>query len=126
MDVGEPLRVVLPFITRHVNHRPVSVPSSASGRAVEILLSDFQEPRMSDLIQGVGFTVEPLGQIPMLVSEGFEAADWTEGNVFFSSRVTIEVTGEKQIFQLHPVLGDQSTVNLVAMEYGNKRAGNTV
>ena len=81
---------------------------------------------MSDLIQGVGFTVEPLGQIPMLVSEGFDAADWTEGNIFFSSRVTIEATGETQILQIHPVLGDQSTANLTAMEYGNKRAGNTV
>jgi len=81
---------------------------------------------MSELIQGIGFTVEPLGQIPMLVSEGFDAAEWTEDDVFFGSRVTIEATGEAQIFQLHPVLGDQSTVNLVAMEYGNKRAGNVV
>jgi hypothetical protein len=40
--------------------------------------------------------------------------------------VTITATGETQIFQLHPVLGDQRTVNLVAMEYGNKRAGNAV
>jgi hypothetical protein len=95
-------------------------------QAVGILLSTFQEYRMSELIQGIGFTVEPLGQIPMLVSEGFDAAEWTEDDVFFSSRVTIEATGETQIFQLHPVLGDQSTVNLVAMEYGNKRAGNTV
>jgi hypothetical protein len=91
-----------------------------------ILLSGCQELRMSELIQGVGFAVEPLGQIPMLVSEGFAAADWTEGSVFFSSRVTIAATGETQIFQLHPVLGDQSTVNLVALAYGNKRAGNTV
>jgi hypothetical protein len=90
------------------------------------LLLGFQESCMSELIQGVGFTVEPLGQIPMLVSEGFDAAEWTENDVFFSSRVTIEATGETQIFQLHPVLGDQSTANLVAMEYGNKRAGNTV
>ena len=81
---------------------------------------------MSEIIQGVGFTVEPLGQISMLMSEGSDAAEWTENGVFFSSRVTIETTGETQIFQLHPVLGDQSTVNLVAMEYGNKRAGNTV
>jgi hypothetical protein len=95
-------------------------------QAVGILLSTFQEYRMSELIQGVGFTVEPLGQIPMLKSEGFDAAQWTEGDVFFSSRMTIEATGETQVFQLHPVLGDQSTVNLVAMEYGNKRAGNTV
>jgi len=79
---------------------------------------------MSELIQGIGFAVEPLGQIPMLVSEGFDAAAWTEGDVFFSARVTIEATGETQVFQLHPVLGDQSTVNLVAMEYGNHRCGN--
>jgi hypothetical protein len=90
------------------------------------LLSDFQESRMSEIIQGVGFTVEPLGQIPMLISEGFDAADWTEGNVFFSSRVTIEARGETQILQVHPVLGDQATASLVAMEYGNKRAGNRV
>ena len=81
---------------------------------------------MSDLIQGVGFTVEPLGQIPILASEGFNAADWTEGDVFISARVTIEATGETQVFQSHPVFGDQRRVNLVAMEYGNKRAGNTV
>ena len=81
---------------------------------------------MSAIIQCFGFTVEPLGQLPLLASEGFEAAEWTQGDVFFSSRVTIEATGEAQIFQVHPVLGDQSTVNLVAMEYGNKRAGNTV
>ena len=30
---------------------------------------------MSESIQGVGFAVEPLGQIPMLPSEGFEAAE---------------------------------------------------
>jgi hypothetical protein len=94
--------------------------------AMEILLSDFHELRMSEIIQGVGFTVEPLGQIPMLVSERFDAAEWTEDDVFFSSRVTIEATGETQVFQLHPVLGNQSTVNLVATEFGNKRAGNTV
>jgi len=78
------------------------------------------------IIQCFGFTVEPLGPLPLLVSEGYEAAAWTEDDVFFSSRVTIEATGETQIFQLHPVLGDQSTVNLMAMEYGNKRAGNVV
>lgn len=93
---------------------------------MEILLSDFQESRMPDLIQGVGFTVEPLGKIPMLLTEGYSAAPWTTTDIFFSSRVTIEATGETQIFQVHPVLGDQATANLVAMEYGNKRAGNTV
>ena len=80
---------------------------------------------MSAVIQGSGFTVEPLGQIPMLISEAYEAASWTEGDVFFSSRVTIEATGETQILQVHPVLGDQSTANLVAMEYGNHRCGNS-
>lgn len=78
------------------------------------------------MIQGNGFTVEPLGQIPMLISEGYEAAAWTENDVFFSSRVTIEATGETQILQIHPVLGDQDTANIRAMEYGNKRAGNVV
>jgi hypothetical protein len=79
------------------------------------------------VIQGNGFTVEPLGQIPMLISEGYEAAAWTEGDVFFSSRVTIEATGETQILQVFPVGGQtQDAANLVAREYGNKRAGNTV
>jgi hypothetical protein len=79
---------------------------------------------MSELIQGVGFTVEPLGQIPMLLSEGFDAADWTAGDVFFSSRVTIEATGETQSFQV--AFQTQDAVNLLARVYGNKRAGNTV
>jgi hypothetical protein len=91
-----------------------------------ILLSDFQEPRMPAIIQCFGFTVEPLGQIPMLLTEGYSAAPWTTTDIFFSSRVTIEATGETQILQVHPVLGDQSTANLTAIEYGNKRAGNTV
>jgi hypothetical protein len=81
---------------------------------------------MSDLIQSVGFTVEPLGQIPMLLTEGYSAAPWATTDIFFSSRVTIEATGETQILQIHPVLGDQDTANIRAMEYGNKRAGNTV
>jgi hypothetical protein len=99
-------------------------PNGAGGG--DFSFSYFQESHMSELIQGIGFTVEPLGQIPMLASEGFEAADWTKGDVFFSSRVTIEVTGETQILQVHPVLGDQDAANIRAMEYGNKRAGNTV
>ena len=84
---------------------------------------------MSEIIQGVGFTVEPLGPLPLLFSEGlpYQVADWTKGNVFFSSRVTIEATGETQILQVFPVGGQtQDAANLVAMEYGNKRAGNTV
>jgi hypothetical protein len=93
---------------------------------MEVLHSDFKEFHMSELIRGFGFAVEPLGQIPMLVSQGFYAAAWTEGDVFFSARVTIEATGETQVFQLHPVLGDQDTVNLTAMRYGSKRAGNMV
>jgi hypothetical protein len=114
-----------PFIIERINHRPASERFfGLTVRAVEILLSDFQESHMSELIQGIGFTVEPLGQIPMLVSEGFEAADWTKGDVFFSSRVTIEATGETQIFQV--AFQTQDVANLVAMEYGNKRAGNTV
>jgi hypothetical protein len=76
------------------------------------------------IIQRRGFTVEPLGQLSLLASEGFEAAAWTQSNVFFSSRVTIEATGETKMLQVHPVFGDQATANLVAMEYGNKRAGN--
>jgi hypothetical protein len=123
--VRGPLRVISPasLATSTIGlHRP---PSSGAGGG-DFSFSYFQESHMSELIQGIGFTVEPLGQIPMLVSEGFDAAEWTEDDVFFGSRVTIEATGEAQIFQLHPVLGDQSTVNLVAMEYGNKRAGNVV
>ena len=73
--------------------------------AVETSLSDFQEFRM--LIQCLGFTVEPLGPLPLLFSEGlpYQVADWTKGNVFFSSRVTIEATGETQILQVFPVGG---------------------
>ena len=81
---------------------------------------------MSAIIQCFGFTVEPLGAIPSLLSGLADAAPWTKTDIFFSSRVTIEATGETQILQVHPVAGDQSTANLVAMEYGNKRAGNTV
>ena len=78
---------------------------------------------MSESIQGVGFTVEPLGQIPSLQPPGLTAA-WAQTDIFSSARVTIEATGETQVFQ---VLGDdQATANLVAMEYGNKRSGNTV
>ena len=118
----------VPFITRHIKPNRLHwylVPM----QAMEILLSDFQESRMSALIQCFGFTVEPLGPLPLLVSEGlpYQVADWTKGNVFFSSRVTIEATGETQILQVFPVGGQtQDAANLVAMEYGNKRAGNTV
>jgi hypothetical protein len=79
------------------------------------------------IIQCFGFTVEPLGPLPLLVSEGYEAAAWTEDDVFFSSRVTIAATGETQILQVFPVGGQtQDAANLVAMEYGNKHAGNVV
>jgi hypothetical protein len=78
---------------------------------------------MSDIIQRHGFTVEPLGQIPSLQPPALTAA-WAQTDIFSSARVTIEATGETQIFQ---VFGDdQATANLVAMEYGNKRVGNTV
>jgi hypothetical protein len=77
------------------------------------------------IIQCSGFTVEPLGQIPMMLTEGYSAAPWTTTDIFYSSRVTIEATGETQILQVHPVLGDQSTANLVAMEYGTHRCGNS-
>ncbi len=78
---------------------------------------------MSAIIQCFGFTVEPLGKIPSLLPPAL-TAPWAQTDIFSSARVVIEATGETQIFQ---VLGDdQSTANLVAMEYGNKRAGNTV
>jgi hypothetical protein len=81
------------------------------------------------IIQCCGFTVEPLGAMPWLPWLSGETPDpdvaaFAKTNFFASARVTIEATGETQILQ---VFGDdQGTANLVAMEYGNKRAGNTV
>jgi hypothetical protein len=78
---------------------------------------------MSEIIQCFGFTVEPLGRIPSLLPPGLTEA-WAQTDFFSSARVTIEATGETQVFQVYG--DDPARASLVAMEYGNKRAGNTV
>ncbi|MGA8410091.1 MAG: hypothetical protein WB680_23160 [Candidatus Acidiferrales bacterium] len=46
-----------PAIIRRVNHQPASERFfGLTVRVVEILLSSFQEFRMSELVQGMGFT----------------------------------------------------------------------
>jgi hypothetical protein len=75
------------------------------------------------IIQGFGFTVEPLGSLPLLFSEGAIVASWTTEPVFPSARVTIEATGESQVLQVFATK-TQDDANLMAMIYGNHAVGN--
>ena len=122
----------VPFITRHVNHRlrvtADSLPVCAE--RWKFLLSHFRESHMSAIIQCLGFTVEPLGLIPYIGADA-DTPSWITDSEWYSSRVTIAATGEIQILQrmIFPFQDGPSTqdlANLQAMEYGNKRAGNTV
>ena len=83
---------------------------------------------MSDIIQGFGFTVEPLGQIPYLGNDA-KAPAWIKDNEWYSARVTIAATGEVQTLQVvtffwQTIPNSQDLANLQALEYGNKHAGN--
>ena len=79
---------------------------------------------MSNVIQCFGFYVTPLGQIPFLgPTEG--TSPYLLNTLWYSSRVTIEKTGETQVFQVFPGISQlQSHANLRALAYGNHRVGN--
>jgi len=86
---------------------------------------------MDKIIQGFGFIVEPLGLLPYIGDGADSVPSWITGSEWYSSRVTIAATGEVQVLQCmtFPFRSGPSTqdlANLTAMEYGNKRAGNTV
>ena len=79
---------------------------------------------MSNIIQGFGFHVIPLGQIPLL-GPTENVAPFLLDKLWYSSQVVIEATGETQIFQVYPWISQlQSHADLRALEYGNHRCGN--
>jgi hypothetical protein len=82
-----------------------------------------EKNKMPNIIQCSGFTVEPLGNLPLLISEGANVAPWTAEPVFPSAQVTIEATGETQILQVFRTK-TQDDANLMAMIYGNDAVGN--
>ena len=77
------------------------------------------------VIQGFGFHVEELGQLHYLGPSDANTLPYFLNSVWYSSRVTIEATGETQVFQVFPSVSQlQSHANLRALEYGNHRCGN--
>jgi hypothetical protein len=74
-------------------------------------------------IQGYGFTVTPLGNLPLLPSAGQSPAAWTQNAVFPSAEVSITATGQSIVLQVFAGK-TQDDANLNAMIFGNKNAGN--
>jgi hypothetical protein len=83
---------------------------------------------MSEIIQGFGFMVQPLGQIPYLGADA-NTPSWITDNEWYSARVTIKATGEVQTLQVvtffwQTIPNAQDIANQQALAYGNRRAGN--
>jgi hypothetical protein len=74
-------------------------------------------------IQYYGFSITPLGNLPLLFSAGQNPAPWTSSPIFPSTEVSINATGQTIILQVWPN-ETQDDANLNAMIFGNKNAGN--
>ena len=87
---------------------------------------------MSEIIQGFGFTVEPLGMLPYLpwllgnVPDS-QVAPWAKTNFFATARCTITATGQSEVFQYggsgHTFEFDlQGVANQKAFDWGRQNA----